>query len=125
MARVRVDWEGLREIPSATTYKLPAKEAVRLRNAKYVTAFLYVWTGASGTGTLVIDSAADPNFPDGMWNTVATFAAADLATSGVVKLKNLNAVSGALDISEYLRWRITAGTTSALNFSLVLFIYDQ
>lgn len=123
MARVRVDWEGQRDVP-AGGYKLPAKEALRLRNAKIITAFLYVWTGATGTGTMVLESAPDPSYPDGMWNTLASFSSANLGTSSTFTIKNLNNVAGANDISEYLRWRVTSGTTSTLGFSLVLFVYD-
>lgn len=120
MAMVIIDWEGLREIASGATFKLPAKEALRLQNVKTATAFLYVWLGATGTATLVIESAPDPSYPDVMWNTLATYAAGDLASSGIVKVKNLNGLSAIFDISEYLRWRVTSGLSSALQFALTI-----
>lgn len=124
MAMVKIDWEGQREIASGVSFKLPAKEALRLQNVKTAAAFLYVWLGATGTATLVIESAPDPSYPDAMWNALATYTSGDIAGSSTVKIKNLNGVSTAFDISEYLRWRVTSGLTSALQFSLVIEAYD-
>lgn len=124
MARTRIDWEGQREIATGSAFILPAKEALRIRNAKIITAFMYVWTGSGTAGTLVIESAPDPSYPDGMWNPLATYSAVDLGTSGLVKAKNLNGASGVNDINEYLRWRTTAGTTGTIKISLMLMVYD-
>lgn len=107
-------------------YTLPAKEALRVRNAKYITAYLYVWTGATSGGSLIIESAPDPSYPDWAWNPLATFTATDIGTSLAVKIKNLNAAGSSVnDINEYLRWRLTSGTTAALKFSLMLMVYDD